>query len=241
MEILYGGIPAMPGKDGLDGHSWWPEFLAVPAEYMETYYPMVVEEYGVNRDSCGAGEFRGGCGIRKVYRFLSDGRITYQDDRHHTYPYGVDGGRPGGPSKKVLIRRDGEEIELPSKVSDVPVFAGDRLVFETAGAGGLGDPLVRDPDKVLRDVRWGLVSREAAARDYGVVVGDDGALDTPKTESRREQLRNERAGELPEFDHGPLPPLDEQRRLIAETRRRFNEWLSLELGGGDATGAEDGG
>jgi N-methylhydantoinase B len=240
MEILYGGIPAMPGKDGLDGHSWWPEFLAVPAEYMETYYPMVVEEYGVHRDSCGAGEFRGGCGIRKVYRFLSDGRITYQDDRHHTYPYGVDGGKPGGPSKKVLIRRDGEEIELPSKVSDVPVFAGDRLVFETAGAGGLGDPLVRDPDRVLRDVRWGLVSREAAARDYGVVVGDDGALDTPKTESRREQLRNERAGELPEFDHGPLPPLDEQRRLIAETRRRFNEWLSLELGGGDATGAEDG-
>jgi len=43
MEILYGGIPAIPGKDGLDGHSWWPEFLAVPAEYMETYYPMIVE------------------------------------------------------------------------------------------------------------------------------------------------------------------------------------------------------
>src|SRR4028118_1698537 len=89
MEILYGGIPAIPGKDGLDGHSWWPEFMAVPAEYMETYYPMLVDEYSVRPDSCGAGQFRGGCGIKKVYRFLADGAITYQDDRAATLPYGV--------------------------------------------------------------------------------------------------------------------------------------------------------
>ena len=123
---------------------------------METYYPMIVEEYSARKDSCGAGQFRGGCGIKKVYRFLSDGRITYQDDRHHTYPYGVDGGKPGAASKKTLIRADGEEVELPSKVRDVPVFEGDRLVFETAGAGGVGDPLERDPEAVAKDVRWNL-------------------------------------------------------------------------------------
>ena len=132
------GIPAIPGKDGLDGHSWWPEFMAVPAEYMETYYPMIVEEYSARPDSCGAGQFRGGCGIKKVYRFLADGSITYQDDRAHTFPYGVAGGKPGSPSKKTLIRKGGEEIDLPSKVSDVPVYEGDSLVFETAGAGGVG-------------------------------------------------------------------------------------------------------
>src|SRR5215203_3126353 len=229
MEILYGGIPAIPGKDGLDGHSWWPEFLAVPAEYMETYYPMIVEEYSARKDSCGAGQFRGGCGIKKVYRFLADGRITYQDDRHHTYPYGVDGGKPGAASRKTLVRAKGEEVDMPAKVRDVPVFEGDRLIFETAGAGGVGDPLERDPEAIDKDVRWSLISPVAAESVYGVVVGDDGAVDAGATGSKREEIKASR-GESPGFDHGDLPPLDEQRRMIAETRRRFNEWLSGELG-----------
>ncbi|HET7478464.1 MAG TPA: hydantoinase B/oxoprolinase family protein [Rubrobacteraceae bacterium] len=229
MEILYGGIPAIPGKDGLDGHSWWPEFLAVPAEYMETYYPMIVEEYATRRDSCGAGQFRGGCGIKKVYRFLADGSITYQDDRAATFPYGVAGGKPGASSRKTLIREGGEEVDLPSKVSGVPVYEGDLLVFETAGAGGVGDPLDRDPEAVAKDVRWNLISREAAENDYGVVLDGEGAIDTAATESRREELKSSR-GELPQFDHGPLPSLEEQRIAIAETRRKFNEWLSGEMG-----------
>ena len=231
MEILYGGIPAMPGKDGLDGHSWWPEFMAVPTEYMETYYPLIVEEYSARRDSCGAGQFRGGCGIKKVYRFLSDGSITYQDDRAHTYPYGVGGGKPGSPSNKTLIRESGEEISCPSKVSAVPVYKGDRLVFETAGSGGVGDPLAREAEAVAKDIAWNLVSREAAESDYGVLLDDNGAVDAAATEKKREELENGR-GELPEFDHGPLPSLDEQRMVIADTRREFNEWLSKELGGG---------
>jgi N-methylhydantoinase B len=228
MEILYGGIPAIPGKDGLDGHSWWPEFMAVPAEYMETYYPLIVEEYSARPDSCGAGQSRGGCGIKKVYRFLTDGAITYQDDRHHTFPYGVNGGRPGASSRKTLIRKNGEKIDLPSKVRDVPVFRDDRLVFETAGAGGVGDPLERDPEAVAKDVRWRLISPEAARTEYGVVV-TDGAVDADATSSKREEVRSGR-GEPPEFDHGTLPALDEQRLAIAETRRKFNEWLSGELG-----------
>jgi N-methylhydantoinase B len=236
MEILYGGIPAIPGKDGLDGHSWWPEFMAVPAEYMETYYPMLVDEYSVRPDSCGAGQFRGGCGIKKVYRFLADGAITYQDDRAATFPYGVAGGKPGASSRKTLVRADGTTVEMPSKVRDVPVYEGDRLVFETAGAGGVGDPLERDPEAVAKDVRWKLVSPEAAEREHGVVLADDGSVDASATEARREEIRGGR-GDLLDFDHGDLPPLEEQRRAIAETRREFNEWLSGELG---ATGGGKG-
>jgi N-methylhydantoinase B len=202
---------------------------------METYYPMIVEEYSARRDSCGAGQFRGGCGIKKVYRFLADGRITYQDDRAHTYPYGVDGGKPGAASRKTLIRADGEEVEMPSKVRDVPVFAGDRLVFQTAGAGGVGDPLERDPEATAKDVRWNLISPEAAENIYGVVVGDDGSVAEGATESRREEIRESR-GESPGFDRGELPPLEEQRRMIAETRRAFNEWLSGELGKAQGNG-----
>jgi len=229
MEILYGGIPAIPGKDGLDGHSWWPEFMAVPAEYMETYYPMLVDEYSVRPDSCGAGQFRGGGGIKKVYRFLADGAITYQDDRAATFPYGVAGGRPGASSRKTLVRAGGATVEMPSKVRDVPVYEGDRLVFETAGAGGVGDPLERNPEAVAKDVRWNLVSPEAAEGEYGVVLAGDGSVDGPATEARREEIRGGR-GELLGFDHGDLPPLEEQRRAIAATRREFNEWLSGELG-----------
>jgi N-methylhydantoinase B len=231
MEILYGGIPAIPGKDGLDGHSWWPEFMAVPAEYMETYYPMIVEEYAVRPDSCGAGESRGGCGIKKVYRFLADGSITYQDDRAMTYPYGVAGGKPGASSKKTLVRAGGEQIEMPSKVSGVPVYEGDLLLFETAGAGGVGDPLSRAPEAVAKDVRWNLVSREAAREEYGVALDDSGNVDADATETERERIRSGRSGDLPRFDHGPVPSPEELGAMIAKQRREFDEWLSGELGG----------
>ncbi|CAN5124985.1 hydantoinase B/oxoprolinase family protein [soil metagenome] len=230
MEILYGGIPAIPGKDGLDGHSWWPEFLAVPVEYMEKYYPLMVEEYSARPDSCGAGQNRGGCGVKRAYRFLAPGNITYQDDRAHTFPYGVGGGRPGSPSRKTLIRPGGEEIDLPSKVRDVPVREGDVLVFETAGAGGVGDPLSRDPEAVAKDIRWGMVGHEAAREEYGVILDDTGNPDTDATEKHREDLLSQRDGDLPQFDHGDLPPLEEQREQVAASRRHFDEWLSGELG-----------
>ncbi|AHY46902.1 N-methylhydantoinase B/acetone carboxylase alpha subunit [Rubrobacter radiotolerans] len=229
MEILYGGIPARPGKDGLDGHSWWPEFLAVPVEYMEKYYPLVVEEYRVRTDTCGAGQWRGGCGVARTYRFLAEGRITYQDDRAQTFPYGVDGGKPGSPSKKTLIRSSGESVSLPSKVRDVPVYPGDRLVFETAGAGGLGDPLDRDPEAVAKDVRWKLVTPEAARSEYGVVLDENGDVDASATEKERGSLREGRA-ELLQFDRGDVPERDELAKRIAAERREFNEWLSAELG-----------
>jgi N-methylhydantoinase B len=79
-------------------------------------------------------------------------------------------------------------------------------------------------------VRWNLVSPEAAERAYGVVLDESGRVDASATESKREELRSGRR-KVPEFDHGPLPPLEEQQRVIAETRRKFNEWLSHELGG----------
>ncbi len=160
LEILYGGIPARPFADGLDGHSWWPLFKAVPTEYLEKYYPLRVLRYETRIDSGGAGYHRGGHGVAKTYEFLADGTISYQDDRSQTYPWGFQGGHHGAASAKTLIRvADGSHITLPSKVENVPVRRGDRLVFSTAGAGGLGDPLTREPERVAADVRAGLVQR----------------------------------------------------------------------------------
>jgi N-methylhydantoinase B len=220
LEILYGGIPARPAGDGLDGHSWWPLFKAVPTEYLEKYYPLRVDAYRTRRDSGGAGYHRGGHGVDKTYTFLEDGQISFQDDRAHTFPWGVAGGRYGASSFKRLIRADGTEQTLPSKVENLPVRRGDKLVFATAGAGGLGSPFDREPERVAKDVRAGLVSREAAAEQYGVTLTDAGEPDVAATEARRAELRKQASGE--QFDFGPLPPTDELRAQIARERREFD-------------------
>lgn len=199
VELLFGGLPGRPVGDGLDGHSWWPLFRSTPAEYMESYYPVVIESYSAVPDSGGAGLHRGGTGIEKVYRFLAAGSVTVNDDRATLSPWGIGGGVHGGRSGKLLRRADGSSEELPSKVDSVPVSPGDRLVFRTAGAGGWGDPLERPIESVERDVRRGLVGAESAKRDYGVVVGDPAA-----TENLRAKRRAAR-GKPSRFDFGNLP------------------------------------
>jgi len=220
LEILYGGIPARPGGDGLDGHSWWPLFRTVPVEYLEAYYPLTIEEYSARTDTGGAGRFRGGHGITRVYRFEEPGAITFQDDRAHTHPWGVDGGKHAGTSQKTLVRADGTAEQLPSKVENLPVAAGDKLVFESAGGGGLGDPLERDPEVVAREIRRGLVSADAAREDYGVVL-TDGEVDTEATEQRRDAIREDR-GETEQFDFGPLPDEETLAERISEEREEFD-------------------
>jgi N-methylhydantoinase B len=203
VELLFGGLPGRGRSDGLDGHSWWPLFRTTPAEYAESYYPVRIERYEPVTDSGGAGMCRGGTGIEKEYAFTGDGVVSIVDDRALIAPWGVNGGRHGGCSTKLLIRADGSREALPSKIDGIRVGAGDRLLFRTAGAGGWGDPLNRPAAAVLRDVRRGLVSGEAAEQHYGVVIVD-GAVMEPATEQRRRELAQAR-GPAPEFDYGPMP------------------------------------
>ncbi len=227
LEILYGGIPARPFADGLDGHSWWPLFKAVPTEYLEKYYPLRVLRYEARPDSGGAGYHRGGHGVAKTYEFLADGLVSYQDDRAQTYPWGLQGGRHGAPSDKTLVRAaDGTRVELPSKVENLPVVRGDRLEFCTAGAGGLGDPVTREPERVATDVRAGLVTVAAAREHYGVVVSAAGEVDAAATGAAREQTGTAATGE--QFDFGPLPDHAELARRISDERRDFDAWLAAE-------------
>ncbi len=228
LEILYGGIPARPFADGLDGHSWWPLFKAVPTEYLEKYYPLRVLRYEARPDSGGAGYHRGGHGVAKTYEFLADGLVSYQDDRAQTYPWGLQGGRHGAPSDKTLIRAaDGTRVELPSKVENLPVARGDRLEFCTAGAGGLGDPVTREPERVATDVRAGLVTVAAAREHYGVVVSATGEVDAAATAAAR-QPAGAAAATGEQFDFGPLPDRAELARRIADERRDFDAWLAAD-------------
>ena len=199
-QIGFGGIPGRPVGDGPDGHSLWPGFTNVPNEFIESYFPLRIERYETITDSGGAGLHRGGNGLSVAYCFLADGEIGIHDERWLTCPWGVLGGETGLRSTKRLVRTDGMEEWLPAKVEGVKVKKGDLLYFNTWGGGGWGDPYDRDPELVRQDVGRRLVSRKGALR-YGVVIDDDGAVDSDATHAMREELRGARS-EITLFNRG---------------------------------------
>jgi N-methylhydantoinase B len=199
-QIGFGGIPGRPAGDGPDGHSLWPAFTNVPNEFLESYFPLRIVKYETIADSGGAGLHRGGNGLSMGYMFLEPGQISVHDDRWLTYPWGVNGGQPGGRSSKIMVRKNGQKEILPSKCDRIRVEAGDVLYFNTWGGGGWGDPLKRAAEKVEKDVGRGLVTIEGAKR-YGVVVDSAGALDAAATARLRDQIARDR-GEMPLFNFG---------------------------------------
>ena len=186
-QIGFGGIPGRPFGDGPDGHSLWPGFTNVPNEFLEAYFPLRIERYESIADSGGAGLNRGGNGISIKYCFLEKGTIAIHDDRWFIYPWGVNGGNPGMRSTKKLVRANGEQVTLPSKCDDVVVEKGDVLYYNTWGGAGWGNPLERDADKVVKEVKRGLISVEGA-KAYGVVISDDMSLDTEATVALRAKM-----------------------------------------------------
>jgi N-methylhydantoinase B len=216
-QIGFGGIPGRPFGDGPDGHSLWPSFTNVPNEFLESYFPLRMEIYETIADSGGPGFFRGGNGIKIGYRCLEPGEMSIHDDRWLTYPWGVNGGLPGGRSRKEIIRADGTAEILQSKCDHVKVDVGDLLILYTWGGGGWGDPYKRDPAKVAKEVERDLTTREGAKR-YGVVLNDDLTLDEKATEELRAGLSAER-GEPKLFDFGGT---------IAELKARCLEETGLE-------------
>ena len=197
-QIGFGGIPGRPMGDGPDGHSLWPGFTNVPNEFLERYFPLVIERYETAADSGGAGLHRGGNGIHMTYRFLEPGTIAIHDDRWFTKPWGVNGGKPGARARKILEKADGSSMIVGNKLENVAVEAGDRLHFITWGGGGWGDPLERDPALVAKEIAQGLVTAEGA-RAYGVVIAD-GAVDADATTALRADMAESRTIDL--FDFG---------------------------------------
>src|SRR5204863_4053306 len=101
-------------------------------------------------------------------------------------PPGAVGGKPAALNRFVYDTDNGEATPpLVSKITDVKLRCGQKVRLETPGGGGFGDPLTREPDKVVRDVRLGYLGREAARRDYGVVLNSDGSLDAHATKRAR--------------------------------------------------------
>ena len=148
------------------------------------------------------------------YRFLAAGTVSIHDDRWFTYPWGVNGGRPGARARKIHETTDGTQTIVANKLDSMAVEAGDLLHFITWGGGGWGDPLERDPALVAKEIRQGLVTAEGA-RAYGVAIAADGSVDEAATAKLRDEMRAAgTSGEL--FDRGGS--IDELReRCEAET------------------------
>jgi N-methylhydantoinase B len=136
-ETIAGGMGARPNRDGIDAiHTHMTNTMNTPIEAIETNYPMQVVEYAIRRGTGGAGKFRGGAGVIRALRLLTDAEVTILSERRTRGPYGLQGGEAGQPGCNVLIS-GGEEYPLAGKVS-VSTREGDVIRIETPGGGGYG-------------------------------------------------------------------------------------------------------
>jgi N-methylhydantoinase B len=124
--------------------------------------------------------------VREIEVLAPEATISVRIDAVANPPWGVSGGQSARGGRAVINPGTPQERVVPPISDGHVVRRGDRVRIETGGGGGWGDPFDREPERVLADVRGGFVSREAAARDYGVVIAADGrSVDEAATRSRR--------------------------------------------------------
>jgi N-methylhydantoinase B len=167
-ETIKGGFGARPSKDGITGvASGISNTMNTPIELLEMSFPVRVERYAIVPDTGGPGRFRGGCGVERVWRVL--GQATHASvclERTKSAPFGLAGGGAGAPGRIAMAGGDGVERELLGKGA----FTAPReseISLRAPGAGGYGEPVARERERLRGDVIDGYVSAAAAAAEYG--------------------------------------------------------------------------
>ncbi len=201
-----GGWGGRPAEDGPSGSVTvcQGDVRNSPIEALEQRFPIVVEERSLRRDSGGAGKFRGGLGLDIRVRNLVDGRWNLpQTGRQRFPPWGLWGGKSGGATDRQVLPA-GEAAWQKINASWHQMAAQSQVLIRSAGGGGWGNPLERDPLRVLEDVRDGCVSVEAAKDEYGVVIEAGAgtglerfALDEAATEKTRRARKDLSADQGP--------------------------------------------
>ncbi len=188
-EGAYGGRPRSDGPDAIE--NLMANTRNNPLDDRAMHLPMICDRYELRDDVApGAGRFRGGIGVVKAQRILTDGIITHESERHTNVPWGIFGGKPGALGKcDICSVAGGETRAMPSKFHGLAVKKGDVMAYCSPCGGGYGSPLERDPQKVLDDVLDGFCSARDAADVYGVVLDLDAeTVDLAATETRRATL-----------------------------------------------------
>ncbi|KAA0968906.1 hydantoinase B/oxoprolinase family protein [Aureimonas fodinaquatilis] len=168
-ELIAGGSGAGPESDGVDViETDATNCMNLPVEAIEMDAPIRMHRCSLRQDSGGAGTHRGGLGIVREYEILGDDvTFTHRGERHFVAASGGEGGSSGQCARTVIYRQDGSVETVPSKIV-TQLARGDRIVVETAGGGGFGDPALRDPAALQEDVANGKVSSQAAESLYAV-------------------------------------------------------------------------
>ncbi|MEM6462433.1 MAG: hydantoinase B/oxoprolinase family protein [Pseudomonadota bacterium] len=183
-----GGHGAHGGGDGLN-HGNAPISTATipPLEILEAAYPVRLRQWGLRTDSGGPGARRGGLGAVYEIALLEEQADVFLFGERGKYPPpGVVGGKPAATNRFAYEQSDGTHSPpMVSKMVGIKITRDQRLLLETPGGGGYGDPMTRDPENVALDVRLGYVSADAAEAEYGVVLSADGKVDVDRTEHRR--------------------------------------------------------
>jgi len=198
VEPFVGGTGGYNGHDGVDARDGSMANLNNhPIEAIEKDIGLIVREYDIRQDSGGAGKWRGGCGQVLTFEVLKDGGVVFSRgmERMIFSAWGYEGGMPAMPFRVILNRGKAGEREL-RKIDALPVNKGDTVTFLSPGGGGYGNPFERDVQAVVRDVRLGFVSADAARRDYGVEIADDGRADDAATAKLRSAGRPERGSKF---------------------------------------------
>ena len=160
-----------------------------PVEATEAKSPIIVERRELRQDSGGAGKFRGGLGVAQQVHMRKPANIYSRMERTICAPWGLHGGNVALANRISILRNNGVTEKFPTgKIKPTDLAEGEGFLVETAGGGGFWSPLERTPERVLADVRSGYVSLEAAQRDYGVVIHQQGrqfALDVEETQELR--------------------------------------------------------
>jgi len=173
-ETIKGGFGARPTKDGINAiASGISNTMNTPVEVLEMAFPLRVESYAINPDSGGAGRYRGGCGVRRVWRLLegADATGALCMERMTSPPFGLLGGKAGAPAVVTLTTPDGATRHLPSKGAFLAP-AGSVVDMIVPGSGGFGPPGERDQAAIGRDLLDGYVTPAAVRQDYGIADPD---------------------------------------------------------------------
>ena len=182
----WGGSQTRDGQEGISNPA--ANLGNGPIELIEARHPVEVTCYAFVQNSGGPGKHRGGVALKRGYRLLEkEAELIMRSDRRDVLPYGLEGGLPGTPSWN-LINPGANQVLLPvCPMKGTPMHRGDEFLHIQAGAGGHGDPLERDPQKVLVDVINELMTVDYAADVYGVVIGQE-IVDEQATELLRRRL-----------------------------------------------------
>jgi N-methylhydantoinase B len=169
LETMGGGLGASAMADGMDSiQVHMTNTSNLPVEALEHEYPLVVDEYAMVPDSGGAGQYRGGLGLARQIRATVDGVVfSARSDNHVVAPPGMEGGQPGRTAHLIWNHGQADTRELSSKVSALPLRAGDSLRLETAGGGGFGKTAERPGPLLADDLRSGKISHAEAVKTYG--------------------------------------------------------------------------